>query len=255
MRRHFETLGSTNDAARDWARDGAPHLSVVTSAQQTAGRGRRGRAWASPARCGLYVSLILRPECGMDAVPQLSMLLALAACRAVDELTGLRANVKWPNDVLLNNRKIAGVLCEAELRRDDVKSDVNSIEFCVCGLGLNLNNSRDELPPRAIFPASSLKLETGREFDFELALSAVLREFEILEHSWRNGEWERLRLAWEARCFGLGREVVVRNSHGDGHLETAWRGVALMTDASGALLIGTTGGVRRVLAGDVSFVT
>jgi BirA family biotin operon repressor/biotin-[acetyl-CoA-carboxylase] ligase len=234
-RRHFASLPSTQDAAREWAREGAPHLAVVSAEQQTAGRGRLGRAWSSPPGESLSLSLVLRTRGGIADGPKLTMLLSLAACRAVDELAGLRAGVKWPNDVLLNGRKIGGVLCETEG------------DACILGLGLNLNMEASALPERPVFPASSLRIETGTTYEFDKALGAVSRHIGDLDARFVRGDWERLRSEWEARCMGLGGPVVVREASGE------WRGIALMTDASGALLVGTPEGMRRVVAGDVSW--
>jgi BirA family biotin operon repressor/biotin-[acetyl-CoA-carboxylase] ligase len=112
--RHVGETGSTNDDAAQWARAGASHGSVVRADAQTQGRGRLGRNWSSPPGLGLYFSIILRPEMEMTRVHHLTMLAALASARAVEEATAWRANVKWPNDIVLHGRKIGGVLSEAQ---------------------------------------------------------------------------------------------------------------------------------------------
>jgi BirA family biotin operon repressor/biotin-[acetyl-CoA-carboxylase] ligase len=129
--RYLETTESTNDEANRWAQSGAPHGAVVRADEQTRGRGRQGRNWSSPAGLGLYLSLVLRPEIELSCVPQLTMLAALGASRAVESETGLPSNVKWPNDIVLRGKKIGGVLSEARAANNS-----SCVEFAVIGIGL-----------------------------------------------------------------------------------------------------------------------
>lgn len=237
-RRHYASVGSTNDEALQWARAGAPHGAVVTAAAQSQGRGRRGREWSSPAGQGLYLSLILRPGCGPDRVAQLTMIAALAGARLVESLTGLTTQVKWPNDVILHGKKIGGILSEAELAD-------GAVRHVVVGLGLNLNQQADELPARPLFPASSLRLETGRSFDIEAAAEGWLAEFAPLNEMLETGGWPALLQEFGQRCVGLGGAVTVTTE------AEVYKGTARAIGADGTLVVETDAGPRRVVAGDV----
>ena len=116
-RKHFEQATSTNSIAHQWALEGAPHGAIVTADEQTAGVGRRGRKWLSAPGKGIYLSIILRPQA--ELLPQqCTLLLAVAACRALEKFADTRAQTKWPNDILLQGQKVGGVLCSGEWRQD-----------------------------------------------------------------------------------------------------------------------------------------
>lgn len=152
--RYFGSTGSSNDIALAWATEGAPDLSVVFADEQTTGRGRKGRRWHTPAGSALAVSVILRPEAG-DATPisLFSGLGALALCDALEK-AGLQAKVKWPNDVLINRRKVAGILAEAVWTGEAVDSII---------IGIGVNVFRSSAPPTEtnLFPATSVEAEGG----------------------------------------------------------------------------------------------
>jgi BirA family biotin operon repressor/biotin-[acetyl-CoA-carboxylase] ligase len=238
--RHFDSVSSTNEVAHDWAREGAPHGALVTAATQTAGRGRRGRSWSSPADKGLYLSLILRPQAEVAEIPHFTILAALATARAVEKQTGLSAQTKWPNDILLHGRKIGGILSEAYW-------DNGRLDFVVVGVGLNINFTQEELPPRPIFPASSLLIETARTWSLDEMLQSWLKEMDEVWSTHAAGGWSTLREDFQKRCEGMGRNVTVVTE-----TET-YQGVATWIDGDGVLLVETESGVRRVVAGDVSF--
>lgn len=238
-RRDFQSCPSTNDEAAKWARADAPHGAVVIAETQSHGRGRGGRSWNSPPHCGLYFSLVVRPDLPFARVPLLTMAAALGAARAVDGFSR-GAAVKWPNDILLNQRKIGGILSEGVPRPD------GRLDFAVVGMGINVAHQPDDLPPRPLFPATSLLIETGRRADRDDVLDAVLRECEPLLHLVRDDPEAFLDL-WTPRDTAQGRAVEVR-----GGGEATWRGVASGVDATGALLVlDAAGQQRRVVAGDV----
>ena len=242
MRRHFETLDSTNETAKQWARDAstlAPHGAVVTADEQTAGRGRRGRNWVSPKGTGVYLSIIWRPEIQTAQIGQLTIVVALAAARALEKISGLELQTKWPNDVLLNGKKIGGVLCEAELENGKVK-------FVIAGIGLNLNFETSELPVRPVFPATSLRIESGREFEIEAAREVLIRNLEREYTRYADGDWNAQRGEFIARCCILGEKVCVSNELHE------YSGVAVGIDKTGMLVVQTESGLQTVAAGDVS---
>lgn len=215
-RLHLRATTSTNDRARALAAAGAPHGTLVTAAEQTAGRGRQGRTWAAPPGRALLMSVVLRDP---------DRMLPLAAAVAVAEAAGPEAAIKWPNDVLLHGRKLAGILAEA--RPQD--------GWAVLGIGLNVAVRMDDLPEELRPTAATLGLTPG---DVEAVLGRVLAALE------RALALDRAALldAWRARDALLGREVSW----------AAGTGVAAGIDGDGRLVVDLPGGGRRALeAGEV----
>jgi len=239
--RHFQVCASTNDEAWRWASEGAPHGALVQADAQTAGRGRQGRSWNSPSGRGLYLSYILRLELEMAQVAQLTVIAALSGARAVEELCDRRANTKWPNDIILNDRKIGGILCEAHADPEQP----GRADFVVVGLGLNINLEIDDLPPNPKIPASSLLIETRRRWDIDDAASAISKHMGLLLDKLQNGEWNALRSEFELRDILRGRRVSVETPN-----ET-FQAIAEGIDADGILCVITGDEVRRIVAGDV----
>jgi BirA family transcriptional regulator, biotin operon repressor / biotin---[acetyl-CoA-carboxylase] ligase len=231
-----DCVGSTNDLAKRLAREGAADGTVVWALEQTAGRGRRGRSWVSP-RGNLYASLILRPDCPAPRAAQLGFAAALAIGDALGAMLPRPCGLayKWPNDVLVNGRKTAGILLESEMSRPD------RLSFLIVGVGVNLTAS----PQGAEFPATSVAAEYRAEF----APAAMLEKFSCYFESWRK-RWEAegfapVRAAWlEAASF---RDEPIRVQ-----LEAATlHGRFVDIDEQGALLLETAGEHRRVAAGAV----
>ena len=255
--RRFETVGSTNDEARSWARLGAPHLSLVVARAQSGGRGRRGRSWSSPLGAGFYGSLIVRPgseseaEAAQDGeqsgteqsaanlLSRWTIAAGVAVARSLDKL-GLSAELKWPNDVLLGGRKVAGVLCEAEWLG-------SRPAFLIVGVGLNVAHTPEMLPERPVFPASSLLIESGQRFEAERVEAVLVAALRDCARQLEGGGWNQLRAEWESKCYGLGRMASV--SEGGSKILGVLRGL----DGSGALMLETSDGARRVVVGDVAF--
>jgi BirA family transcriptional regulator, biotin operon repressor / biotin---[acetyl-CoA-carboxylase] ligase len=231
-----DTVGSTNDEAKILACEGAPPGTVVWAFEQTAGRGRRGRSWVSP-RGNLYASIILRPACRAEQAAQLGFVAALAVGDALSELVSSLGALayKWPNDVLVNGRKIAGILLESEMGRDNV------LAFVIIGVGINLASA----PADAEFPATSIAGEGRPAPSPQAALDIVLRHFGTWAQRWRRQGFGPVRAAWRERAFALGGQIRAR-------LETATlHGRFVDIDERGALLLETGGGLRRISAGDV----
>ncbi len=227
-----EEVESTNDVARQMATGGLPEGATVVAGRQTGGRGRFGRAWISP-RGGLWCSLVLRP--GMDAGwGLLSLAAAVAVAEAVDLVAGVQSTIRWPNDVLIGGRKVAGVLIEA------------TSDAVVVGIGINANVDPDARPHDLRTPATSLIAATGRP----VALSALLDT--LLERcAWWYGAWSRrdpaVAAAWAARDATRGTRVRVRDAG------ATLDGIAEGIDADGALRLRLSGGaLRRVIAGDLT---
>ena len=236
----YEEIGSTNDRASELADEGALSGEVVVAETQTSGRGRRGRAWASPARKNLYFSVVLRPELPPSRAPELTLVASVAICDVLRQ-AGVDAGIKWPNDLLVSGRKIAGILTE-------LAADPDRVEWVVLGVGVNVNARREDFPDELRAEATSVLIERGQAAPRALFAAAC---FTALE-GWLDRHAEEgfgpIREAWRARAVTLGREVSVRV---DGRELT---GTAEDIDETGALLVRTAAGVERILSGDVTLL-
>ena len=248
--KHLGETASTNDDAANWARDDAPnratHGSVVRADSQTRGRGRLGREWVSPADLGLYFSVVLRPEnLEIARVPQLTMVAALSCAHAIEEVSGLRAHVKWPNDIVLHGRKIGGILSEAHANNIPTSS-TRCVDFAIVGIGLNVDFAASDLPKNLKIPATSLRMESGEFGKSEKLFLAVLRCFEQNYERFMTGEWNVLRDEFARRDILQGQNVRVETAN-----ET-YRGAVRGMNDNGVLRVQTADGAREVVAGDVT---
>ncbi|HEY8379182.1 MAG TPA: biotin--[acetyl-CoA-carboxylase] ligase [Nannocystis sp.] len=238
-REHWTEIDSTNERALAWARAGAPHGALVTADRQTAGRGRLGRRWASESGEDLYVSMILRPG------PQRAIG-ALGLAVGVGLRAGLsrwlpEARLKWPNDVLVGGRKLAGILCEARW--------VGQAPEVVAGFGVNVG--REEFAGPLAETATSLRRELGEAApERGEVLQVVLGTIEQALEEFFTGGFAAIREQYERHCALRGQRVMIEMAQGTGAKTPA---VALGLDADGALLVAPEdgGATRRVEAGDV----
>ena len=211
---------------------GLPEGAVATTDHQTAGRGRLGRTWEEAPGTALLVSVLLRPPAERRA-PELSLVAAVATAEAVEDATGLSAQIKWPNDVMLSRRKVAGIL--AEMRAPEV----------VVGIGVNVNQARNQLPPDTRTPAASLLTVTGREHDRAALLESLLARLDAAYARWRARGLEGVYDDLGARDFLRGRRV-----RHDGA-----EAIAVMVDREGRLVLELAeGGRRAVESGEVEVV-
>jgi BirA family transcriptional regulator, biotin operon repressor / biotin---[acetyl-CoA-carboxylase] ligase len=235
----FQETGSTNEVADRLARGGVKEGAVVFAETQTKGRGRLGRNWLSPAGKGLWFSVLLRPKLRPQAATQLTVAAATALARALEKQTGLRAQIKWPNDILAGGKKLAGVLTELSAEPDCIK-------YVVLGIGLNVNLTLGDLGELRK-QATSLKIETGRAFRRADLAAVLLRELDRDYGLVCENQFQKLAEQWEARCSTLGHRVTIRI--GDRTVE----GRAEALDEDGALLVrGDHGHLERIIGGDVT---
>ena len=236
----LEETESTQLVARDLARGGAPEGTTVIAERQTAGRGRLGRVWHSPAGQNLYCSVVLRPPLPPAAVPQLALVAGLAVADAVAATTRLRPAIKWPNDVLLRGRKVAGILTEME-------AEMESVHHVIAGIGVNLNVEARALPRELRTKATSLRIATGRRVDRAAFTGRLLAALEARYGRFLTGGFPSVRTEWESYSALTGRRVVVAAPGG----EVAGRVLGL--DADGALRVRRADGtVARIVAGEVT---
>jgi BirA family transcriptional regulator, biotin operon repressor / biotin---[acetyl-CoA-carboxylase] ligase len=238
--RVFEETGSTNDIVEKLARDGVKEGVAVFAEAQTRGRGRLGRQWLSPPRKGLWFSVLLRPDLRPQAATQLTVAAATALWRAIRDQTGLTPEIKWPNDILIKGRKVAGVLTE-------LSAELDHIKHVILGIGLDVNLSTKDFPVELRGVATSLKAETGRHFQRAELAAAILRELDRDYERIRAHRFPEVADEWQEHCATLGRRVAIHV--GDRVLQ----GLAEALDDDGALLLRTQHGrLERIIGGDVS---
>ena len=238
---HYEALDSTNSEAYQRALGGAQEGEIVIAESQRKGRGRLGRPWVSPPGVNLYLSVILRPDLPPHQASLVTLMAAVATAEALEQYSGLRPAIKWPNDILLGNRKVAGLL-------NEINSESDRIHFIILGIGVNLNMDERQLPEDVRPVATSLKQEMGQGVSRKLFLQELLVALEkwygllmkdggvpVLE-AWR--EWARIS----------GREIKVTS------FGKILSGRAVDIDSDGTLLLEMENGeLTRIVAGDVAY--
>ena len=236
----FEQTSSTNDVIEKLARDGVKEGVVVFAESQTKGRGRLGRKWISPGRKGLWFSLLLRPDLRPQEATQLTVAAATALRRAIHSETGLHPEIKWPNDIQLGGKKVAGILTELNAELDHVK-------YVILGIGVDVNQSAGEFPADLRKVATSLKAELGTMILRPELASEILRELDNDYTRVCSGRFEALADEWEEHCTTIGQGVVIQV--GDRRIS----GRAESLDDDGALLVRTDHGhIERIIGGDVT---
>jgi len=238
--RVFEETTSTNDVIEKLARDGVAEGVVVFAESQTRGRGRLGRKWMSPARKGLWFSVLLRPRLRPQETTQLTVASATALRRAIAAQAGVNAGIKWPNDVLVGGKKVAGILTELSAELDQVK-------YVIVGIGVDVNLNASDFPADLRKSATSLKVEAGKPIvRAELAV-AILRELDADYRRITADAFAAVADEWAAHCGTLGEQVVIRT----GARQLRGRAEALGDD--GALLLRTEHGhLERIVGGDLT---
>jgi BirA family biotin operon repressor/biotin-[acetyl-CoA-carboxylase] ligase len=235
---YFRSCPSTNDAARSLGHREAAEGSLAVAESQTRGRGRLGRGWVSPAGKGVYVSVLLRPNIAPEEAFKLTLLSAVAAARAVAS-AGLEPRIKWPNDVLLDGRKVAGILTELEAEAD-------RLHLAVVGIGINVNTTASLFPRSLRGQATSIRMETGKRTSRLRVLQVLLEALEERYELLKAGRFEEVLSEW--RALDITRGSRVRAVLLEGEVE----GYARDIDEDGALLIADDSGKEhRITAGDI----
>jgi len=204
---HYFLTGSTNTVAMGLAANGAPHGTVVLAEEQSAGRGRFGRIWYSEKSTGIYCSIILRPNLSPSAAPILTLLAGLAGHHAIRKTTGLVTDIRWPNDLLINGKKLGGILTE-------MNTELDRIHAVVLGLGLNVNHRSMPRDLRSI--ATSLRIEGGRKYSRVHLLAALLREIQRFYLLFQERGSAEIVRSWESvSSFARGKRVRVLLNSGE----------------------------------------
>ncbi len=238
--RVFHSTTSTNDVVEKLARDGVAEGVVVFAEHQSRGRGRLGREWVSPSGKGLWFSVLLRPPLRPAEATRVTIMAAAALARTLREHCHLPIGIKWPNDLLLNGRKIAGSLLE-------LSAEIDRLRHVTLGIGLDVNLTAADYPPALRAVATSLRLEAGRNLDRAELAAEILR---ALDHGYARicaGGFPEIADEWEALCSTLGKDVEICVG------PRTFRGRAEAIDDDGALLLRTEHGtLERIIGGDVS---
>ncbi|MDT8421050.1 MAG: biotin--[acetyl-CoA-carboxylase] ligase [Desulfuromonadales bacterium] len=231
--------GSTNEDLRLMAEQGAAEGTVLVADRQSAGRGRLGRRWESPAGINLYCSILLRPQIPPQQAPQLTFLSAVATAEALIGTFGLPVRVKWPNDLLVNGRKIAGML-------NEMSAESEQVHFVLLGIGVNLNMQANQFPEDLRYPATSVLLERGTSVPRLAFVRSLLEKIDECYREYREEGFRVIRRRWEGLSDLLDQAVRVDLNPG------IREGVVVGLDEDGALRLQLENGeVERILAGDV----
>jgi len=237
----FDTIDSTNNELKRMAANGASEGTVVVSACQTGGRGRRGRQWQSDADVGIYMSVLLRPELSPSAVQSITLLASGAVCKALEKYVPDKLGIKWPNDILINNRKVCGILTE-------MTSEPDKVQAIILGIGLNVWNKEEDFKDGLDKTATSLCLNTDRELSRSLLVADILRELEDLYLGFvEKGKTSEFMDIWRSFSITIGRDIIVYQG------DNKWRAKALDVLDDGRLLVETPDGKRlTILSGEIS---
>ena len=234
----YNQTASTNDLAYRLAQDKAAEGTCVLAESQDKGRGRLGRKWESPKGTGIYLSVILRPKIVPQEAPQITLMASLATAMAIRQITSLEALIRWPNDILINRRKVCGILTEMNAEMDNIK-------FLILGIGLNVNTPKSTLPRQA----SSLKEEAGQEVSRLEIAQALLRQLDFYYHLFKKDGFKRIREEWCNLTYMLGSRVKVTCQN------KKIEGLVQDIDKGGAMVVRLDNGFQeKILSGDVVLV-
>ncbi len=239
---YLDETGSTNIDAKRYAEEGEPHGTTVVAEKQNAGRGRRGKYWESPPGSAIYMTIMLKPDFEPDKASMLTLVMALSVAQAITEATGLKAGIKWPNDVVVNKKKVCGILTELD-------AEMDYIRHVVIGVGINVNNAApEEFPEEIRQTATSLRIESGTGFSRAELLRHVLERFEENYDTFVTTLDLRLLIeAYSQYLLNLNAEVNVLDPKG------SYTGIARGISTTGELLVEKENGeMKTVYAGEVS---
>ncbi len=237
----FTETDSTNTQAKDLAIKGAPEGTLVIAEKQTMGRGRRGRAWFSPKGDGIYASLILRPTIPPSEAPLITLLTAVVAAETLKSVTELNPRIKWPNDILINGKKIAGILTELSMEMD-------AVDFVIVGIGLNVNTPVSCFDEEIKDIATSVFIETGKRFERTTLIKKYLEHYEAYYEMFNKKGFKPILQKWKALADIIGRRITVdmiSKKHVGQVVDVDVDGVLVLKDDNGKL--------HRIYSGDVIF--
>lgn len=236
---YYEEVDSTNTKAKQLGEEGAVHGTLVAAEQQSSGKGRRGRTWSSPKGDSIYMTLLLRPDIEPHKASMLTLVAALSVSDAIERITGLKTQIKWPNDIVSAGRKLCGILTE-------MSADMDGINYVVIGIGINCNQA--EVPKELQEVATSLKKETGQDILRSVLIAGIMERFEIYYESFmKMKNLKELKEPYESRLVNRNRQVRVLAPGRE------YTGISRGIDEMGELLVeDESGEVHTVFSGEVS---
>ncbi len=234
-----DTVTSTNTIAKDMAVKGEPEGTVIIGNHQTAGKGRLGRTWVSPSGTGIWMSVILRPDIVPTQAPFITILAALAVARSIEQVAEIKPGIKWPNDIVLNKKKVCGILTE-------MSAEIERVNHIVVGIGINVNIDAEQYPEKLRNSATSIKIVTGKKIDRKQLVQRILENFEAI---YIQSQTERESLLEQYRNYSLTLDHQVKVIWQNRETE----GKAIEITEDGELLVETNNGkVIKVFSGEVS---
>jgi len=237
----FWSVGSTNEFAYRRALQDEQEGVLVIAEEQKKGKGRKSRKWDSRFNKGLWFSLILRPDLPAAKAGLVPYLAGISVAEAVEDVIGLKADMKWPNDLLLSGRKFCGILSEVEFEN-------SQIDFIILGIGINVNHKKDEFPEEFRDQATSLRIESGSRIDRAQFLAEVLVQLEKNYNYMKQNGFENIMTRWQTRCPQFGKEIVVIQD------DDTYHGTFEDLDDEGCLLLRTRSDeLIKIVAGDITF--
>lgn len=237
---HFhETVSSTQQIAKELALNGAEHGTIVVCDEQKEGRGRMVRKWHSPKGTGIWISIIIRPEIPLQKTPQLTLLTAVAVLQSIREETNLDVKIKWPNDLLVNGRKVCGILTE-------LQAEENRVESVIIGIGINVNQNEDDFPSELQNKATSLKIEKNQKVNRASLIQKLLLQMELLLNRYLEEGFEPIKKMWETNAVSIGKSITARTLQGN------YTGLALGINDEGVLLLQKSDGeIIEIYSADI----
>lgn len=234
-----EAVESTQKVAQRLANENVPEGTVVIAEEQLSGKGRLGRQWHSPKYTGIWMSLILRPNIPLPKAPQLTLLTAVAVVQAIEDQTGLVPEIKWPNDILINGKKLTGILTELQAEADQIHS-------IIIGIGINVNQQLQDFPSELHPIATSLSIETGEKISRARLIRSIFTKFETMYMCYLDEGFLPIKLLWESYAVSIGKHIKART------LTAVIEGKALGITDEGVLQIeDKSGKIHHVYSADI----
>ncbi|MBS4191011.1 biotin--[acetyl-CoA-carboxylase] ligase [Bacillus sp. FJAT-49705] len=237
---HYEeTVDSTQKIAHRLANEDAPEGTIIIAEEQLLGRGRMDRRWHSPKYTGIWMSVILRPNIPPPKAPQLTLITAVAVVQAIEDFTGLSPQIKWPNDILINGKKVTGILTE-------LQADADRITSIIIGIGINVNQKVEEYPEDLRAIATSLSIECDKKLQRADLIKLILQKLEQLYFLYLEKGFYPIKLLWESYAISIGKYITARTITGSIH------GKALGITEDGVLKVeDDSGKVHHIYSADI----